>query len=302
LNWFYFLWQPTPQSTRIANTHLSYLKQITMKPFRGNRYLLPIGTALLFTIACKHDPGVLPTTIKKWENIGLSAKNEIPAPAGKSEEGDLTLELLSDNSLKYEFHIHNLSPGDAITGAHVHFADAGNNGPVIIDLKPSVISGGASGIVSNLRQGQIDTLINQTVYFNVHSTQAPGGIARGQLDKKVEFAMDVALSGANEVPAVTTSASGVCILRMTEDKILFSKISVSNLDAGDTIRVAHIHKAAAGSNGPVRVTLAGNIGEFDIMKTTTLVDSVYNMIKTEPMYVNAHSKLKGGGLVRGQIR
>lgn len=273
-----------------------------MKPFRGNRYLLPIGIALLFTVACKHDPGVLPSTVKKWENIAVSARNEVPAPTGKTEEGELTLELLSDNSLKYDFHIHNLSPGDVLTGAHIHFANAGSNGPVIIDLKPSFISGGSSGIVPNLRQGQIDTLTNQTVYFNVHSTQAPAGIARAQLDKKVEFAMDVILSGANEVPAVTTSASGVCILRMTEDKVLFSKISVSNLDAGDTIRVAHIHKAAAGSNGPVRVTLASNIGEFDIMRTTTLVDSVYNMIKNEPMYVNAHSKLKGAGLVRGQIR
>jgi len=262
--------------------------------------LLP---AMIFTFSCTHDSAPLPTSVKKWDALIISAKNEVPAPVGRTEEGEVTLELLSDNSLKFDFHIHNLTPGDALTSAHIHYGDAGTgNGPVFIDLKPSISGAGASGIVTGLRQGQIDSMQGSNVYFNVHSTQLPGGIARVQLDKTVEFAMDIPLSGANENPAVTTTATGLCILRLTNDKILYSKVTVSNIETNDTIRVAHIHRGAVGVNGPVRINLALTIDDFGVLKTTTLVDSLYNMVKNDPVYANAHSKLKGSGLVRGQIR
>lgn len=274
-----------------------------MKYLTGTRTLFCLSacTALAF-YACKHDDGVLPTTLKKWDNITIATRNEVPAPVGRTEEGELTLEILSDNSLKYDFHIHNLTPGDALTNAHIHLGDAGTSGGVIIDLKPSISGSGGTGKVTGLRQGQIDTLMNQPVYFNVHSSQLAAGIARAQLDKTVEFAMDVPLSGTNEVPAVTTTATGVAILRMTSDKMLYSKITVSNLETNDTLRVAHIHRGAAGANGPVRIFLASTIDDFGVLKTATLVDSLYNMVKNDAMYVNAHTKLRGSGVVRGQIR
>ena len=274
-----------------------------MKRFQDTGYLLLLlSLFIIITESCNHDPGILPTSVKKWDAIEIKTAYEVPAPVGRSEEGELTMELFSDNSLKYEFHIHNLTPGDVLAAAHIHFSNAGNSGPVIISLTPSFVGSGGSGTVQNLRQGQIDTLLNLPVYFNVHSTQVPAGIARGQLDQKVDFAMDITLGGNNEVPAVATTASGTCILRMTEDKILYSKVTVNNIESNDTIRVSHIHRGAAGSNGPVRIFLASSIADFGVLKTTTLPDSLYNMIKNDPIYVNAHSKLHGSGLVRGQAR
>jgi len=274
-----------------------------MKPSTGTRYLLHFLLLSMISMAsCEHDPAVLPTTVKKWENLLIASKNEVPAPAGRTEEGELTLELKSDNSLSFDFHIHNLTPGDALTAAHIHTGDAGTAGTVMINLNPTFNGAEGSGVVTGLRQGQIDTLLNQPVYFNVHSTQLSAGIARAQLDKTVEFAMDISLSGANEVPAVTTTATGLCILRLTDDKMLYSKITVNNIETNDTLRVAHIHRGAAGSNGPVRIFLASTIDDFGILKTATLVDSLYTMLKNDPVYANAHSKLRGSGLVRGQIR
>ncbi|MBC7849604.1 MAG: CHRD domain-containing protein [Chitinophagaceae bacterium] len=273
-----------------------------MKLLSGFGIFLLCSAAAATFPGCKHDDGVLPTSVKRWDNVIISAKNEVPAPAGRTEEGELTLELLSDNSLKYDFHIHNLAPTDALSMAHIHFADAGNSGPVFIDLKPTFIGAAATGTVANLRQGQIDTLLNQPVYFNVHSNQVGSGIARAQLDKTVELAMDIPLSGANEVPAGTTAATGLAILRLTSDKILYSKISVTGIEAGDSIRVAHIHRGGAGVNGPVRLFLANNIDEFGVVRVIPVLDSIYTMIKNDPMYVNAHSKIKAAGLVRGQLR
>ncbi len=275
-----------------------------MKPSTGTRYLMYLLLpTMIFVFSCTHDSAPLPTSVKKWDALTIATKNEVPAPVGRSEEGEVTLELLSDNSLKFDFHIHNLTPGDALTSAHIHYGDAGTeSGPVFINLNPSISGAGASGIVTGLRQGQIDSLQGSNVYFNVHSTQLPAGIARVQLDKKVEFAMDIPLSGANENPPVTTTATGLCILRLTDDKMLYSKITVSNIETNDTIRVAHIHRGAVGTNGQVRIFLAATIDDFGVWKTTTLVDSLYNMVKNDPIYANAHSKLKGSGLVRGQIR
>ncbi len=274
-----------------------------MKHIPGTGYLFVLlSLSIIVTESCNHDSGVLPTSVKKWTAIELKSVNEVPAPVGRTEEGDLTMELLSDNSLKFEFHVYNLSPGDLLTAAHIHFSNAGESGPVLIDLKPSIAGSGGTGTVKGLRQGQVDTLLSQPVYFNIHSTQVPAGIVRGQLDQKVDFALDIALSGNNEVPAVTTTASGLCILRMTEDKTLYSKVTVTNIETNDTIRVSHIHRGAAGSNGPVRIFLASSIADFGILKTTALPDSLYNMIKNDPIYINAHSKLRGSGLVRGQVR
>ena len=274
-----------------------------MKPSTGARYLMYLLLPSMISIfSCEHDDGVVPTTVKKWDAVTIATRNEVPAPVGRTEEGELTLELLSDNSLKYDFHLHNLTPGDALTNAHIHYGDAGTAGGVFIDLKPSISGAGAAGIVTGLRQGQIDSLLGSNVYFNVHSTQLPAGIARVQLDKTVEFAMDIPMSGANEVPPVTTTATGLCILRLTDDKMLYSKITVNNIETVDTLRVAHIHRGAAGTNGPVRIFLAATIDDFGVLKTTTLVDSLYNMVKNDAVYCNAHSKNRGSGLVRGQIR
>lgn len=276
---------------------------LTMKYIPGTGYLFALLFISMIVIeSCNRNAGVIPTSVKKWAAIEIKSVNEVPAPTGRTEEGELNMELLSDNSLKFDFHVHNLTPGDVLTAAHIHLSNAGESGPVIIDLKPSISGSGGSGTVKGLRQGQIDTLLSQPVYFNIHSTQVPAGIVRGQLDQKVDFALDIVLSGNNEVPAVTTTASGLCVLRITEDKTLYSKVTVTNIETNDTIRVSHIHRGAAGTNGPVRIFLASSIADFGILKTTTLPDSLYNMIKNDPIYVNAHSKLRGSGLVRGQVR
>ena len=51
----------------------------------------------------------------------------------------------------------------------------------------------------------------------------------------VTFAASVSLSGANEVPAVTTTATGVALLRITADNKLYSKITVTNLEANGAV-------------------------------------------------------------------
>jgi hypothetical protein len=262
------------------------------------------GIVLLAAIfqSCEHDSDNGPSTVKKWD-VEIKAINEVPAPAGRNEEGEATIELLSDNSLKYTIHIHNLSPTDTLTNAHIHPGDAGTSGGVIIPFSPTFLGAGTTGTVTGLRQGQIDTLLGKPVYVNVHSTKAPGGIARGQLDKTVVFAMDVALTGANEVPPVSTTATGLAILRLTDDKVLYSKVTVNNLESNDTLTVSHIHPGATGTNGSPLIFLCSSLSDFGILKISApLDDAAFTQLKSSAMYVNAHSRRHGPGLIRGQIR
>src|SRR5688572_21036367 len=98
--------------------------------------LLPARVAGIVLLAaalqsCEHDDDKGPSTVKKW-NVDIKAIYEVPAPAGRNEEGEATIELLSDNSLKFDLHIHNLSASDNLTNAHIHNGNAGISGGILI--------------------------------------------------------------------------------------------------------------------------------------------------------------------------
>jgi hypothetical protein len=190
-----------------------------------------------------------------------------------------------------------------LTNAHIHTGDAGTSGGILIPFNPTFTGAGTTGTVTGLRQGQIDTLLGKPVYVNVHSTQAPAGLARGQLDKTVVLAQDIALLGTNEVPSITTTATGRAILRLTSDKVLYSVVTVNNLESNDTLTVSHIHPGATGTNGSPLIFLCNSLSDFGLVKVSDpLTDAVYNQLTKDPMYVNAHSRRHGSGLIRGQIR
>lgn len=61
------------------------------------------------------------------------------------------------------------------------------------------------------------------------------------------------LAGTNEVPAVTTTATGTATLSVSGSQITYT-INVTNLQ---NAVLGHIHLAAAGANGDVRLNLCG---------------------------------------------
>jgi hypothetical protein len=269
----------------------------------GTGIILPLAMLILIASCSKSTTTTIPppTLVKEWDVV-LNARFENPAPAGRSETGTATIQLYDNNTIKYNIALTGLTAGDNLTAAHIHFGNALTNGPVILNFEPSFSAGGSSSGNVTVRSTLVDTLKTMDVYFNVHSTQFPGGLIRGQLNNPVDFAIDVPMVGTNEVPSVTTTATGLALLRLGTDKTLFSKITVTSLEANDTLIVAHIHGAAAGSNGSVLQGLCGSNADFGIVKSVALSDANITALKTGAVYVNAHSKLHPGGIIRGQIR
>ena len=266
--------------------------------------MLLVSSAFIFS--CKKDKdGPSIKTVKEW-TLPLSAKNENPAPTGRTETGTFVLRIMSDNSVQYNITVNNLAAGDALTAAHIHTGNPGVNGGVILNFAPTFTGGSASGSVANVRQTLLDSLTGGTaeLYVNVHSTQVGSGLVRSQINSTIQWAQDIVLSGANEVPAVTTTATGIARFRLTSDGKLFYVVNVTGLGAGDgTLTAAHIHNGAVGANGSVLIGLATSAADFGVDKQRQLTDVEKAGIDgTGSLYVNAHSSIYTGGIVRGQIR
>jgi hypothetical protein len=117
----------------------------------------------------------------------------------------------------------------------------------------------------------------------------PGGLA---------VASDLKLSGANEVPPVTTAASGLGTITVADDGSVSGSVKIT----GVTATMAHIHVGAAGKNGPVIVTLVQTAnGEWSVPAGAKLDTEQIKSYRAGELYVNVHSETHKGGEIRAQI-
>jgi hypothetical protein len=122
----------------------------------------------------------------------------------------------------------------------------------------------------------------------------------GALGVGTAFAADikVTLSGANEVPPVTTSASGGGTIAVGDNGSVSG--SVSTMGVAGT--AAHIHEGAAGKNGPVIVPLTKEGDTYKVPAGAKLTDAQMASFKAGNLYVNVHSAANAGGEIRGQLK
>ena len=123
----------------------------------------------------------------------------------------------------------------------------------------------------------------------------------GAVGVGVASAVDVkvTLSGSQEVPPVTTSATGSGTITVAADQSISGSIKTTGVKG----TAAHIHVGAAGTNGPVIVPLtkAGDDG-WAVGPGAKLQDAHYQAFKEGNLYVNVHSEANKGGEIRGQIK
>ena len=107
-----------------------------------------------------------------------------------------------------------------------------------------------------------------------------------------------ALSGANEVPAVTTSASGNVVGTYNKTtKILAYSVAY----AGITPTAWHIHKGAAGTTGGVIFDMGTVFSTPFAYATPALSATQEADMLAGSFYVNMHSAKSPSGEIRGQL-
>lgn len=140
---------------------------------------------------------------------------------------------------------------------------------------------------------------------------------------QTKFVFTADLKPSNEVPPIasaeaTCSGKGTFTLNTTKDasgtitaaSAVF-ETDVTGCPADTKINIGHIHKAAAGANGSVVVNSGLAAGELTLVsgagkinKTTPTVDAALATdIIANPAgyYMNWHSTLAPGGILRGQL-
>jgi hypothetical protein len=109
----------------------------------------------------------------------------------------------------------------------------------------------------------------------------------------------VTLSGSEETPPVTTSATGTGTIKIADDKSVSGRIKSSGIDG----TVAHIHVGAPGQSGPPIITLdKGADGVWSVPAGAKLTDEQYASFKAGDLYVNVHSAEHKPGEIRGQLK
>jgi len=111
--------------------------------------------------------------------------------------------------------------------------------------------------------------------------------------------LKVTLTGAEETPPVTTSATASGTIAIAADKSVSGTVKTAGIDG----TVAHIHVGAPGQSGPPLITLSkGADGVWSVPAGSKLTDEQYADFKAGKLYVNVHSTEHKAGEIRGQLK
>ena len=108
----------------------------------------------------------------------------------------------------------------------------------------------------------------------------------------------VSLTGAQEVPPVSTRGSGSGSFTIGED----GSVSGSVTTTGVAGFMAHLHMAAKGQNGPVILPLTKSGDTYSAPAGAKLNAAQLSAFKAGNVYVNVHSPQNKGGEVRDQLQ
>jgi hypothetical protein len=164
--------------------------------------VLVFALCLLGAAGCD-DSGAAPSNLPIVFTAQLSPANEVP-PVGNAESTgrgavQITFNVtrdsagaISSGTVDFHFQVNGFPGTLAVIAAHIHRAAAGVNGPIIVNTgvtSGSVATPNGLGTFSvggiNVPAATIQSIVDNPAafYFNVHSTQNPGGFTRGQLSR-----------------------------------------------------------------------------------------------------------------------
>src|SRR5688572_29155558 len=204
------------------------------------------------------------------------------------------------STLEY-FVIFDSLSGDA-DQAHFHLGAEGRNGGVVIDLTDD-IDGNIIRGSTPLSFDIFNALLDGQIYINVHTEENPGGEIRGQVYALARQGYIFDMSGGQEVPAVTTSGTGLGMVSINGSQTnAHYMVHFSNLDGEFTS--SHFHHGEPGVSGPVIHDVTGSFNEFgsaDDYWITGFTDATARMIREGEVYLNVHSDLYPAGEIRGNL-
>jgi hypothetical protein len=149
------------------------------------------------------DDATAPSNLPIVFTAQLSPANEVPPVSNSESSGRGAVQItfnvtrdaagaISSGTVGFDLQLNGFPGSTAVIAAHIHTGGAGVNGPIIVNT--GITAGSvttadgvgtfhAAGI--SVSAATIQNILNNPAafYFNVHSTQNPGGFTRGQLNR-----------------------------------------------------------------------------------------------------------------------
>ncbi|MBK5275914.1 MAG: CHRD domain-containing protein [Desulfuromonadales bacterium] len=230
----------------------------------------------------------------------LSGANEVPPNASTAS----ATAVLAMNPLTRQVSGFIESTGITGIAAHFHSGAAGVNGPVVVPLVETPIGSGLwtvpAGSVITAAQAALFNI--GSLYYNVHSTLFPGGEIRGQIVPATLTVKTALLDGAQEVPPVTTAATGTGVAILNSVTL---DVRGNVVTTGVFGTATQIQQAVTGANGPTIVpmteTVAGSGLWFIPGTTPPLTPAQATAFNAGGLYYNVLSLANPTGEIRGQI-
>lgn len=229
--------------------------------------------------------------------------NQEPAPVISIGSGTGAF-LLTDAGLAYTITINGLS---GVTGASLHIGELGVSGSVI---KPLNLTGNkAVGVWSKtdasvpLTERLITAILLDSLYINVTTQNHPEGEIRGQIRLEGGIGFYANLTGAQELPPVTTLSKATGNFILTHRGLVFNM----TINSADSIIAAHFFKGPEGMIGELVRTIteisgkrAAGIWKFnDAIPLTS--DLLAELMKGN-IYINLLTEKNRTGEIRGQLK
>ncbi len=295
-------------------------------------------SAATYALADTRDTEVFRTSMLPGNEVpavtaaGNSAAAAITVHVSRDEKGNISAATVT-------FDIdYTITSNLTFTGLHLHNATAGTNGSVVIDSgisgsSPVAASSGTGRITRVVNYASTDAgltyvtgLMSQPekYYVNIHTTVNPGGMMRGQLQANRMILRPI-MSPVFENPPIAIDAEGAALVDIQVNRDAAGKITsgtvIFDVDyrfpAPVTITGLHIHNGPIGVNAPVVIDTGTNgttravanvtrgnifrIVEIDSTNTTGLQALTGIFDDPTQYYINMHTTVNAGGVIRGQL-
>lgn len=245
--------------------------------------------------------GQILTTEYALATFELNGEQQVPMVSTSASGNGYA--VVNTSTYDLELVVHTTGVDDA-TGAHIHTGGIGMNGDVLVALEQSMTAPGTW-------MTPADTAINADIlavlaagghYVNVHTPAFPSGEIRGQIVTSDYAIATFNLSGSQEVPAVSTAASGRGYALV--NTLSYTLNLVVHTDGVDDATAAHIHTGRMGTNGDVLAALEQSMDDPGMWMTpdnTVLNADILSVLASGGHYVNVHTPANPSGELRGQI-
>jgi hypothetical protein len=230
--------------------------------------------------------------------VALSPAQIVPAPASA---GSGTAHLSVDLGSGAVSGSVMLS-GVTATAVTLNAAFAGDSGPALVSVSPGA-GGNAWQVPAGalLTADQVTALLQGGLYVMASTAAHPGGELRGQITPTNVMVNFSAMSGAQEVPAVTINAAGV--VATTVDTVANTLTVHVHSTGVDDASAADIDDGATGATGPQLAALTKDDIDPGHWSTQLAAVSATDIaaFKASNWYVNVMTPADPQGAIRGQI-